>query len=184
MRHHRSLMPDIKTNSLKTKSLLSTSRSDCTKSRGVRTQAEMLWSVWVWSVLIYTSSISISVIRFLPFNFMTLVTVWRSVEEDRPLRGKGSQKSHKQSVSLTYTASLVLLKASVTPQSRVVEPDERTTLEMLNKQRAVITEKDPRKNWGEPLVEIKKFKEQTNLEMLSMGTLYANVSTDWMQLKL
>lgn len=113
-----------------------------------------------------------------------LVTVWRSVEEDRPRRGKGSQKSHKQSVSLTYTASLVLLKASVTPQSRVVEPDERTTLEMLNKQRDAITEKDPRRNWGEPLVEIEKFKEQTNLEMLAMGPFYANVSADWMQLKL
>lgn len=29
-----------------------------------------------------------------------LVTVWRSMEEDRLLRGKGSQKSHKQSVFL------------------------------------------------------------------------------------
>lgn len=42
----------------------------------------------------YLSSISSHLTLWL------LVTVWRSVEEDRPLRGKGSQKSHKQNVFL------------------------------------------------------------------------------------
>lgn len=71
-------------------------------------------------------------------------------------------------VSLTYTPSLVVLKAGVTPQSRVVERAEHTTYAMLSKQRAVITEK-------EPSVEIKKFKEQTSLEMPDMGS---NVNAD------
>jgi len=66
-------------------------------------------------------------------------------------------------LSHIHTTSLVVLKAGVTPQSRVDERAEHTTSAMLGMERAVITEK-------EPSVEIKKFKEQTSFEMPDMGS--------------
>lgn len=113
-----------------------------------------------------------------------LVTVWRSMEEDRLLRGKGSQKSHKQSVFLCLF-HMYTISCSCQSQCHSSEPGRWTCwTHHLSHVEQTENHNYRERNKERAIVEIKKFKEQTSLEMPDTGCLCTNVNADWVQLKL